>query len=45
MGKMSKCWKKKKDEYNERSDKVAVMDIQDEFDHGVYPMDPNVMAY
>ena len=23
----------------------AVMDSQDEFDHGVYPKDPNVMGY
>ena len=32
-------------EYNERSDKGAVMDSHDEFDHGVCPMDPNVMGY
>ena len=33
------------DEYNERSDKGAITDSQDEFDHEVYLMDPNVMEY
>ena len=28
-----------------RSDEGAVTDSQDEFDHGVHPMDPNVMEY
>ena len=43
--KLSKYWKKKMDEYNERLDKEAIMDSQDGFDHGVHPMDPNVMEY
>ena len=33
------------EEYNERSNEGAVMDSQDEFDHGVCPTDPNVMGY
>ena len=43
--KMSRYWKKKMEEYNERSDEGAIMDSQDEYDHGVHPMDPNVMGY
>ena len=45
MAKMAKYWKRKMQEYNERSDKGAVNDSQDEFDHGVHLMDPNVMGY
>ena len=45
MAKMAKYWKRKMQEYNERSDKGAVMDSQDEFDHGVCQTDPNVMGY
>ena len=43
--KMAKYWKRKMQEYNERLDKGAIMDSQDELDHGVHPMDPNVMGY
>ena len=28
------------EEYNERSDEGPITDIQDEFNHGVHPMDP-----
>ena len=42
---MSKYWKKKMDEYNERSDEGAITDSQDELDHGVHPTDPNIMEY
>ena len=35
----------KMEELNNRSDEGAVMDSQDEFDHGVCPEDPNVMGY
>ena len=38
-------WKRKMEELNNRSDEGAVMDSQDEFDHGVCPEDPNVMGY
>ena len=41
----AKFWKRKMLEYNERSDEGATMDGQDEFEHGVHPMDPNVMGY
>ena len=43
--KQPKYWKRKMEEYNERSDEGAVMDSQDEFDHGVCPMDSYVMGY
>ena len=42
---ISKFWKSQADLYNERSDEGADMDSQDEADHGVQPMDPNIMAY
>ena len=45
MAKMAKYWKREMREYNERLDEGAVMDSQDEFDHGVCLMDPNVMGY
>ena len=47
MGKNGKNGKQleKMQEYNERSDKGAVIDSQDELDHGVCLMDPNVMGY
>ena len=45
MGKMTKYWKKKMQEYNERLDEGAIMDSQDKFDHGVCSTDPNVMEY
>ena len=45
MERTVKYWKRKMQEYNERSDKGVVTDSQDEFDHGVHPMDPNVMGY
>ena len=45
MAKMAKYWKRKMQEYNERSDEGTNMNSQDEFDHGVHPMDPNVMKY
>ena len=32
-------------EYNERSDEGAVIDSQDEFDHGICLTDPYVMGY
>ena len=32
-------------QYNERLGEGAIMDSQDQFDHGVCPMDPNVMEY
>ena len=35
----------KMEDYNERSDEGAVTNSQDKFDHGVCPMDPNVMGY
>ena len=38
-------WKRKMEELNNRSDEGAVMDSQDEFDHGVCPEDPNVIGY
>ena len=31
--------------YSQRLDKEAITDSQDEYDHGVCPMDPNVMEY
>ena len=40
-----KYWKRKMEEYKERSDEGAIMDSQDEFDHGVCPTDPDVMGY
>ena len=43
--KQAKYLKQKMEDYNKRSDEGAVMDSQDEFDHGVHPMDPNVMGY
>ena len=42
---MSKYWKEKVECYNERSDEGAITDSQDEYDHGVQQMDPNVMEY
>ena len=34
----------KMEEYNERSHEGTITDSQDEFDHRVHPMDPNVMS-
>ena len=45
MEKISKYWKKRAECYNKRSDEGAKIDSQDEYDHGVWPMDPNVMVY
>ena len=42
---VARYWKRKMEEYNKRSDEGAIMDSQDEFNHGVHPMDPNVMVY
>ena len=42
---ISKVWKSQAEAFNERSDEGADMDSQDEHDHGVWPMDPNVMVY
>ena len=42
---ISKHWREKVEGYNERSDEGAITDSQDEYDHGVCPMDPNVMEY
>ena len=33
------------EDYNERSNDGAVTDSLDEFNHGVYPTDPDVMGY
>ena len=38
-------WKRKIEELNNRPDEGAVMDSQDEFDHGVCPEDPNIKGY
>ena len=45
LEKVSKFWKNLAEAYNKRSDEGADTDIQDECDHGVWPMDPNVMSY
>ena len=45
VGKVWNYWKKKVEGYNERLDEGAITDIQVEFNHGVCPMDPNVMEY
>ena len=43
--KQVKYWKWKMEDYNVHSDKGAVTDSQDEFDHGVHLMEPNVISY
>ena len=45
LEKMAKYLKRKMQEYNDRSDKGAVTDRQDEFDLGVCLTDLNVMEY
>ena len=42
---MLNYWKKKVESYNDRLDEGAITDSQDEYNHGVHPMDPNVMEY
>ena len=43
--KQVKYWKQKMEDYKERSDEGAIMHSQDELNHGVHLMDPNVMGY
>ena len=45
QGQKVSYWKRKREEFSNRSDEGAVMDSQDEFDHGVHPEYPNVMGY
>ena len=45
MSETGKILEEKMEEYNERSDKGAITDSQDEFDHGVCMTDLNVMGY
>ena len=45
LEKISKYWRKMADQYAKRLDEGALIDSQDEMDHRVQPMDPNVMSF
>ena len=45
LERISKYCRKMADQYGERSDEGVLTDSQDEMDHRVWPMDPNVMSY
>ena len=45
LEKVLNYWKKVVEGYNERLDEGAIIDSQAAFDHGICPMDRNVMVH